>query len=57
MEKAENTIANSIRGIRNSAFPANPAEKCPSYCPCLDICRYRLSDGTQDIGEEVEDNV
>jgi len=57
MENAESAIAASIRGIRNSAFPANPAEKCPAYCPCLDICRYRVSDGTQDTGEEVEDNV
>jgi ATP-dependent helicase/nuclease subunit B len=57
MEKAQESIATGIRGIRNSVFPANPAEKCPSYCPCKDICRYRVSDGMQDVGEEGEDNV
>ncbi|MDD4723120.1 MAG: PD-(D/E)XK nuclease family protein, partial [Acidaminococcaceae bacterium] len=56
MENAKKNIEFCIRGIRNSTFPASPADKCPSYCPCKDICRCRLDDGSQSVGKEGEDN-
>ncbi len=57
MENAQKNIEFGIRGIRSSTFPASPADKCPSYCPCKDICRCKLDDGSQSIGEGGEDNV
>ena len=56
MEDAEKSIEEGIRGIRNSAFPANPMDKCPAYCACKDICRYKIGDVSQSM-EEGEENV
>ena len=56
MEDAEKSIEEGVRGIRNSAFPANPMDKCPAYCACKDICRYKIGDVSQSM-EEGEENV
>jgi len=52
---AKNSIDNCVQQIKLGMFPAAPLnQKCNSYCPYQDICRYRLSVATQEAGDDDE---
>lgn len=36
---ADASITKVVQGLRQGAFPARPADKCPAWCPARDICR------------------